>query len=116
MGNNGIEAHVENYKARHWKYLAGFWDGALKTGQATGGCGAWIGGCNQLNGGRPQWEKLLSWRGSLVEGKSAINCEMAAAFVMVYIMKHCVVGGMAVRDFPLTIIEAFLMDAHFRNM
>ena len=56
MGNNGIEAHVENYKARHWKYLAGFWDGALKTGDATGGCGAWIGGCNQRDGGRPQWE------------------------------------------------------------
>ena len=116
MGNNGIEAHVENYKARHWKYLAGFWDGALKTGDATGGCGAWIGWCNHLDDGRPQWETLLSWRGSMVEGKSALNCEMAAAFVMVYIMKHCVVGGMAVRDFPLTIIDVFLMDANFRNM
>ena len=88
----------------------------MKTGDATGGCGAWIGGCNQLDDGRPQWETLLSWRGSVVEGKSAINCEMAAAFVMVYIMKHCVVGGMAVRDFPLTFIDAFLMDANFRNM
>ena len=41
--------------------------------------------------------------GSMDEGKSAINCEMAAAFVMVYILKHCVVGGMAIRDFPLAI-------------
>ena len=61
-------------------------------------------------------ETLLSWRGSLVEGKSAINCEMAAAFVWVYIMKHCVVGGMAIQDFPLSIIEAFLKDDNFRDV
>jgi hypothetical protein len=40
---------------------------------------------------------------------------MATAFVMAYIMKHCVVGGMAIQDFPITIIEAFLNDQHFRG-
>ena len=48
MGNNGFESHVQNPTASHWKYLAGFWDGALKTGNSTGGCGAWIGGSNIL--------------------------------------------------------------------
>ena len=50
------------------------------------------------------------------EGKSAINCEMAAAFVMVYIMKHCLVGGMTLREFPTTMIEAFLNDDSFKNV
>ena len=50
------------------------------------------------------------------EGRSGINCEMAAAFVMVYMMKHCVVGGMALQDFPQTIIEAFLNDENFKNV
>ena len=53
--------------------------------------------------------------GNFDEGQSAINCEMAAAFVMVYMMKHCVVGGMDIQDFPLTVIEAFLNDQHFRG-
>ena len=53
MGNNGIESHGRSYTAKHWKYLAGFWNGALKTGNATGGCGVWIGGCNHLVDGRP---------------------------------------------------------------
>ena len=40
---------------------------------------------------------------------------MAVAFVMVYMMKHCVVGGMDLQDFPLTIIEAFLNDQNFKG-
>ena len=44
------------------------------------------------------------------------NCEMAAAFVIVYMMKHCVVGGMDLQDFPLTIIEAFLKDQNFKSV
>ena len=65
--------------------------------------------------GRPTWTKLVSWRGNLDKGQSAINCEMAAAFVMVYIMKHYVVGAMDIHDSPLTIIEAFLNDYNFRG-
>ena len=56
---------------------------------------------------------MLFWRGSLDEEQSAINCEMAAAIVVVYMMKHCVVGGMDLQDVPLTIIEAFLNDQNF---
>ena len=84
-------------------------------GNTTGGCGAWIGGSNILIDGRPRWTKLLSWRGNLDEGQSAIHCDMAAAFLMVYIVKHCVVGGMDIQDSPITIIEAFLNDQHFRG-
>ena len=116
MGNDGIEPHAQNYTAKHWKYLVGFWDGSLKTGNAIGGCGAWIGGCNDLIDGRPEWRKLLSWRGNMDEGKSAINCGMAAALVMVYMMKHCVAGGMALQDVPKTIIETFLNDENFKNV
>ena len=115
MGNNGIESHVQNPTASHWKDLAGFWDGALKSGNSAGGCGAWIGGNNILIDGRPTWTKLVSWRGNLDERQSAINCEMAAAFVMVYIMKDSVVGAMDIQDFPLTITEAFLNDKHFKS-
>ena len=107
MGYNGIESHVENFSAHHWKYLAGFCDGALKSGNSIGGCGAWIGGSNDLIDGRPQYTKLLSWRGSFDEGQSAINCEIAGAFVMVYMMKHCVLEGMDLQIFLLTIIEVF---------
>ena len=49
------------------------------------------------------------------EEQSAINCEMASAFVMVYMMKHCVVGGMDLQDFPLTVIEAVLNDQNFEG-
>ena len=55
----------------------------------------------------------MFWRGSLDEEQSAINCEIASAFVMVYMMKHCVVGGMDLLDFPLKIIEAFLNEQIF---
>ena len=49
MGNNGIESHVQNYTVKHWTYLVGFWDGALNTGNAIGGCGAWIGGSRHFD-------------------------------------------------------------------
>ena len=74
---------------------------------------AWIGGSNDLIDGRPQYTELLSWRGSFDERQSAINCEIAAAFVMVYMMKHCVLGGMDLQNVLLTIIEAFLNDQNF---
>ena len=45
----------------------------------------------------------------------SINCEMAAAFVMVYMMTHCIVGGPDLQDFPLTIIEAFFNDQNFKG-
>ena len=74
----------------------------MSEGNSTGVCGAWIGGSNILIDGRQRLTKLLSWRGNLDEGQSAINCEMVAAFVMLYIMKHCVVGGMDIQFFPIT--------------
>ena len=88
----------------------------VSEGNSTGVCGAWIGGRNILIDDRQKLTKHLSWRGNLDEGQSAINCEMVAAFVMLYIMKHCVVGGMDIQDFPITIIEAFLNDQHFRGV
>ena len=72
----------------------------VSEGNSTGVCGAWIGGSNMLFDGRQRLTKLLSWLGNLDEGQSAINCEMVAAFVMLYIMKHCVVGGMDIQVFP----------------
>ena len=44
-----------------------------------------------------------------------LSCEMAAAFVICYMMKHCIVGGMDLQDFPLTIIEAFFNDQNFKG-
>ena len=46
---------------------------------------------------------------------SPLSCEMAAAFVIIYMMKHCIAGGMDLQDFPLTIIEAFFNDQNFKG-
>jgi len=39
-----------------------------------------------------------------------LSCEMAAAFVIIYKMKHCIACGMDLLDFPLAIIEAFFNE------
>ena len=44
-----------------------------------------------------------------------LSCEMAAASVIIYMMKHCIVGGMDLQEFPLTIIEAFFNDQNFKG-
>ena len=72
----------------------------MKSGNSIGGCGAWIGGSNDLIDGRPTCKTILFCRASLDEKQLAINCEMAAALVMVEMMKHCVVGGMDVQFVP----------------
>ena len=68
--------------------------------QLNWGCRAWVGGSNDLIDGKPKWTNILFCRASLDEKQLSINCEMAAAFVMVEVMKHCVVGGMDLQDFP----------------
>ena len=44
-----------------------------------------------------------------------LSCKMAVAFVILYMIKHCIAGGMDLQDFPLTIIEAFFNDQHFKG-
>ena len=56
--------------------------------------------CNESIDGRPKWTTILFCRASLDEQQLAINCEMAAALVMVEMMKHCVVGGMDLQFVP----------------
>ena len=67
MGKHGIESHVQNPTARHGKYRAGFQDGALKRGNPTGDCRAWI--CRNtiiLKDGSSRWTKRLSLAGELL--------------------------------------------------
>ena len=44
----------------------------------------------------------------------SINCEMAcamaAAFMIMHMMKHCIVGGMDLQDVQLTIIDCARID------
>lgn len=116
-GEKGAEAiHIHsNYKAHHWKYMAGFGDGALKGDNKHGGCGMWIAGSNELVHGRPNWKKVASWRRCLDEGYSAIKCEFSVAFVMVYAMKHLVLGNDDLSIFPRNMLDLRCDNDNFRR-